>query len=246
MVWLILLACAPKVLVVPGPTGALGEPPEAYAERVPPPAGAATTELAEARSPASPEEDGPREQGKASRRGARKGGQDLARLAGAYVGRARLEGGGTVWRNDCSGLVCAVHAEAGIDVGGGSSIDLKAQAQARGVWHGRGSPAVGDVVFFDDTYDRNRNGRLDDELTHVAIVEEVAADGTLTLVHRGSKGVVRIAMNLERPDVHRADDGTELNSYLRARTSRDPRGTRYLTGELYVGHASFWSAPEAS
>ena len=42
--------------------------------------------------------------------------------------------------------------------------------------------------LFRDTYDRNRNRRRDDDLTHVAIVESVASDGTITLVHKGGEG----------------------------------------------------------
>ena len=35
------------------------------------------------------------------------------------------------------------------------------------------NPKPGDVVFFDNTYDRNKNKRLDDSLTHIAIVVSV-------------------------------------------------------------------------
>lgn len=149
---------------------------------------------------------------------------------------------GTTYRDDCSGLVCALYANADIDLGHRNTAALFELAQDLDVHHRKRVPDPGDVVFFDNTHDRNDNGRLDDDLTHLAVVEAVAADGTLTLVHRGSKGVVRIWMNLKRPDEHTDSDGRILNSYLRVRTSRDPAGTRYLAGELWRGSASFWSA----
>ena len=67
---------------------------------------------------------------------------------------------------------------------------------------------------FDNTWDRNGNGVRDDALTHIGIVETVDTDGTITLVHLGSKGVVRIQMNLQRPSVTKRE-GKVLNSYLR-------------------------------
>jgi hypothetical protein len=110
------------------------------------------------------------------------------------------------------------------------------------VLHHRHVPSPGDVAFFDDTYDRNGNGRLDDELSHVAIVESVDEDGTIHLVHVGSKGVVRIVMNLRRPEDHVDEAGKVLNDYLRAHADGDAPRTRYLAGELWAGFASFWKA----
>jgi hypothetical protein len=70
----------------------------------------------------------------------------------------------------------------------------------------------------------------------VGVVEKVARDGTITFVHRGSKGVARARMNLRHPTLHRArGGGVVANDYLR----RASRGSRaYLTGELFAGFAS--------
>ena len=149
---------------------------------------------------------------------------------------------GTTYRDDCSGLVCALYANADIDLGHRNTAALFELAQDLDVHHRKRVPEPGDVVFFDNTHDRNGNRRLDDELTHVAIVEALDADGTLHLVHLASAGVVRVRMNLEHPDTHKAPDGKVWNDFLRRQTSRDPKGTRYLSAQLYRGCASFWEA----
>ncbi len=167
-------------------------------------------------------------------------GDGIADAAVFYLGKGVLRCDGEQYRMDCSGFVDAAHARAGIDLGHANSAALWAIAGAHGV-AGR-APRVGDTVFFDNTHDRNGNRRLDDELTHVAIVEALDADGTLHLVHLASAGVVRVRMNLEHPDTHKAPDGKVWNDFLRRQTSRDPKGTRYLSAQLYRGCASFWEA----
>jgi hypothetical protein len=101
-------------------------------------------------------------------------------------------------------------------------------------WAGADWPSPGDLVFFDDTWDRNRNGRRDDPLTHVGLVEWVDVDGTVTFLHRGGQGVARAHLNLRRPDVARAPDGRSLNAPLRQRTSRADDGPA-LAGQLFTG-----------
>ena len=143
-------------------------------------------------------------------------------------------------RYDCSGMVNAAYARAGIDLAGANSAALFKMAKDRNVYHRRNTPRPGDIAFFDNTHDRNNNRRLDDKLTHVAIVEKVDSDGTITLIHKGGSGVTRTKMNLRRPATHKDDDGKVLNSHLRYRSSRDRRRTKYLTGQLWRGFGSLW------
>lgn len=164
------------------------------------------------------------------------GGTAIAKAATGFLGVAKLEVRGVAYRGDCSGLVEAALARAGWSYAG-SSADLWQTAQERGIAHRRKRPAPGDIVFFDNTYDRNGNGRLDDELSHTAIVETVAPDGTITMVHYASNGIVRLRMNLDRPH----DDN--VNDQLRAASRKDPGATKYLAGELWVGFASFYRSP---
>ena len=164
--------------------------------------------------------------------------------ARGFLGRSRLTVAGDTFRFDCSGLVEASLAAAGIPQKGSTAM-LFAEARDQRVLHRRHTPQPGDVAFFDDTYDRDGDGRLDDALSHSAMVEAVAPDGTITLIHIGSAGVVRFHMNLRHPEDARGPDGEPWNDALRAHKAADSRRTRYLAGELWVGFGSFWRVAPA-
>ena len=218
LLMMMMIGCAGSGLRIPGPLDALGQapPPPSFRE----PAGAADAAPERRSSPGDP----------------------VAEAAIYYVGKERLSYGGALYRWDCSGLIEAVYARAGLPITG-SSASLYERAQDLGVFHRNHRPSPGDVAFFENTYDRNGNGRLDDDITHVAVVTTVDDDGTITMVHKGGSGVSWLYMNLSQPGVYQSEDGRVLNSYLRSRSSRDPRGTRYLSGELWRGFASFWEEP---
>lgn len=206
----LLTGCAPKGMQLPGPLDTLGSAGGDAAD--------GSERAADRRSPRM--------------------GLVVARAAAGFIGAERLVVAGERYAWDCSGLVAAAYARAGLSLRG-SSADLYALSREVGVLHRRKRPLPGDVAFFDDTYDRNGNGRRDDELSHVAIVESVDADGTITMVHKGNKGVVRNRMNLLRPDVARSEEGAVLNDVLRA-GSRGRDGK--LTGELWRAFGSLWQA----
>jgi peptidoglycan DL-endopeptidase CwlO len=129
---------------------------------------------------------------------------------------------------DCSGYVLAAFRGAGLRVvlpphGSRSQALLAAGGSV-------GSPQPGDLALFHDTYDRNRNGKVDDGITHVALVEAVDGD-QVTLLHRGRR-VERLRMNLASPS-----DRT-LNDQVRYRRRRDPAQVRTLTGELFTTYAA--------
>ena len=143
--------------------------------------------------------------------------------------------------DDCSGFVRLAYLRGGIDLvshgflaGENAVTAIYRRAQTRGAFHQH--PRPGDLVFFRETYDRNRDGRRNDGLTHVAVVERVEPDGTLTFIHRGMKGIARSRMNLFFPRTHRVGQGGPvLNDFLRP-ASRGQRA--WLTGELFAGFAS--------
>lgn len=157
---------------------------------------------------------------------------------GFRVGRERFAG-------DCSGFVEAVYQWEGVPL---RALMRRAAPRDRAgvdaAWHAMeayGSvtrdgewPSPGDLVFWHDTYDRNRNGRADDGLTHVGIVLYVV-DHTVVFVHRGGRAVARGAMDTRRPGEARSATGEEVNSYLRR---RDPRldGVPVLAGALFAGY----------
>jgi probable lipoprotein NlpC len=148
---------------------------------------------------------------------------------------------------DCSGYVASVYQAEGVPL---RSLMVRAApressgvaaayqaARAFGVVFGGGGewPRPGDLVFLHDTYDRNRNGSLDDPFTHVGIVEGVHGDGTVSFLHRGGRAVVRGALTLDRPGQASSQDGRELNSTLRDKRPRAP-GAPVLAGQLFMGY----------
>ena len=157
------------------------------------------------------------------------------RITAAQSGEHLLTHTPRGYRSDCSGFVSAAYTKAGL------SMDETVQSlweRSRSDWrlHKRRKPKPGDIAFFDNTYDRNHNQRWDDKLTHVALVLEVARDGTVLLAHDGtSRGRVTFAMNLKQRHEHAADSGEVLNAFLRRKSQRDPARARYLAGELWRG-----------
>jgi peptidoglycan DL-endopeptidase CwlO len=140
-------------------------------------------------------------------------------------------------RDDCSGFVSAVLTKAGLPTDGSTRSLYDAAADAR-LLHKRRVPQVGDLVFFDDTYDRNDNRRLDDRLSHMGVVVAVDRDGTATIAHGGtSKGRTTMVMNLLYPTIEVDASGKRLNDPLRARGDRDPPATKYLASQLWRAFA---------
>ncbi|QSQ22996.1 CHAP domain-containing protein [Pyxidicoccus parkwayensis] len=144
--------------------------------------------------------------------------------------------------NDCSGFVRLAYLAAGIDLvahgflaGENAVSAIFRRALDVGTVH-HTAPRPGDLVFFRETYDRNRDGRRNDGMTHIGVVESVDADGTVTFIHRGGKGVARGRLNLSAPAKHQlANGGPILNDFIRPAT----KTTRaYLAGELFAAFAS--------
>jgi hypothetical protein len=166
----------------------------------------------------------------------REGSMDLA-LA-ARMGLAHRPRG---FRDDCSGFISGVLTGAGVPADA-SVMQFWELAEYYGVTHLRDVPYIGDLAFFDFTYDRDRNGRVDDLKTHIAIVTDVEPDGTIVMAHRGSKsGRTTIRMNLTIPTEHEDVGGAILNSWLHSE-AKSTWGGWHLTGELWSGFAS--PAPE--
>ncbi len=83
----------------------------------------------------------------------------MARSAESMVGRDTPDG----FRRDCSGFVCAAADRAGLVIDGGSD-DLWKLAEKAGTIHRHKRPLRGDLAFFDRTWDKNNNGRNDDDV----------------------------------------------------------------------------------
>lgn len=167
-------------------------------------------------------------------------GRRIAASASRLVGLKTLTRVTRQVPDDCTGVPRYVYRKYGIDLmdvesrpGENGVTLIHRRARKAGALHKR-TPRPGDLVFFRETYDRNRDGRRNDGLTHVGIVEKVEKDGTIVFVHRGSKGVSRARMNLKTPKA-RAADGRVVNDFLRPSTASS---RAYLTGELFSSFAS--------
>jgi hypothetical protein len=166
----------------------------------------------------------------------------IGATAARFVGAPRIEVGGRRLPFDCSGLARGVYLAHGVDLYEGVETDNTANGvrliyrhvERRGRLHRGPDVRPGDLVFFHDTWDRNGDGRVNDPLTHVGVVERLEQDGTVVFVSRVSRGVQRYRMNLAVPSAARAGDGRVLNDYLRRKRPGDPAGARYLTGELFA------------
>ncbi len=163
-------------------------------------------------------------------------------LAQHLVGKKRIVVDGKRYPEDCTGLIRGVFGGLGVDVmsraknGDNGVTAIYRYAQAHGRIYEGGWPVAGDIVFFRETYDLNRDGRINDGLTHIGLVESVLPDGTVTVIHRVARGVVRYHMNLEKKN-QRIDPATGqvLNDYIRpSRGNRKPR----LTSQLFAGYAT--------
>lgn len=172
-------------------------------------------------------------------------GRTLARRAARLVGHRSLRDVSRAFPDDCSGLVRYVYSGAGIDLlaptghtgrraAGGGSLSAELYRRARDRRLLRARPRPGDLVFFRDTYDRNRDGRRDDGITHVGLVESVTSAGEVTFVHRLGSGIVRSKLDRRHPRLRRDGRHQVRNDVLRRQTSTD---RAYLTGELLVGFA---------
>lgn len=169
--------------------------------------------------------------------GAKVAGEALAATAREFLGRKRVVAAGRTFPEDCAGLVRAVYAQHGLDlltdgVAGDNGVTaIWRFAQRHGELR-KDRPRPGDLVFFFETYDRNRDGRENDGLTHIGIVDRVDPDGTVQVIHRVAQGVVRYRMNLDRPRARTDAQGRVVNDWLReGRTAK-------LAGELFAAYGT--------
>lgn len=166
----------------------------------------------------------------------RLGPESLRIAAAARSALARRPKG---FRNDCSGYVSAALTAADLFDASGLSRDARvadywAWLEGEGAIHHNPIPVIGDLAFFDNTHDRDGNGRMDDKRTHIAIVVDVEPDGTVVLAHKGTNYAL-IRMNLLHPTEKESPDGTPWNSFLRRTGDRGNPLGMYRTAALWSG-----------
>ncbi len=169
---------------------------------------------------------------------------ELGAGARSLIGATELVVKGRRFSWDCTGTVLAIYWYAGIDLArdfgrysGGGVSRLYRTLQDASLLYTTREPILGDLVFWDDTYDADGDGTWDDPLTHVGMVMGTAGDGTISYVHLNyRKGIVIEWMDLREPDVHqRVRDGkvTIVNSPLRMAETGRLHPDRWLAGQLY-------------
>lgn len=159
--------------------------------------------------------------------------------ATSLLGVERLRHQGKSYRSDCSGFVTAAYDATGVQlirpgVDGVSATQMIFQTlKERGHLRSDSKLRPGDLVFFHNTWDRNKNRLRDDPFSHIGIVDSVKADGTTSFFHYASGRVKRSTMNLRhRNEARDPESGKTWNSTLRR------GGGRVLAGQLFyrAGH----------
>src|SRR2546422_9274670 len=103
---------------------------------------------------------------------------------------------------DCSGYLHALYERAHFDLfsearpGDNGVRAIVRWGQRYGHLYRAQLAAPGDLGFFDNSYDRNGDRRLNDRLTHAGLVEQAVPDGTLLIVHATNHRLVGRAMDL--------------------------------------------------
>ncbi len=103
-------------------------------------------------------------------------------------------------------------------------------------------PEIGDLIFWDNTHDRNGDKAWNDQLTHVGLVIAVDDDGTITYLHHDyRRGIIKAYMNLLAPDLGQVkqEDGSIkiYNSAMRMSSQRYLNPDRWLASHLFRSFA---------
>ena len=168
----------------------------------------------------------------------------LAEGARSILGRKQLVVRGRRFNMDCTGVVLAVYWYAGIDLArdfgrftGNGVSRIYHTLERRDLLYTTTSPLVGDIIFWDNTYDENEDTRWNDPLSHVGMVVRVDDDGTITYVHYHiRKGISNDYMNLRNPGVQSEIENGRMkviNSPLRLAVPGRPHPPDWLSGQLY-------------
>lgn len=165
-------------------------------------------------------------------------------LMGIKYNTQGIEVNGKKFTIDCIGTIRAAFWGAGIDIaqdfykytGNGVAL-LYFSLKERDALKKDKVPAVGDVIFWDNTWDKNGDGVFgNDPLTHAGIVLEIDNDGTIKYLHASvSKGVTIGVMNLHTPSLWQNETGKIINSgmYLGSYYGNPQNPPQWTSGDLF-------------
>jgi hypothetical protein len=168
----------------------------------------------------------------------------LAEGARKVLGRRHLVVRGRSFPYDCTGLVLAIYWYAGIDLArdfeqysGNGVLRLYHSLERENLLYSSPHPTTGDIIFWDNTYDRNGDGAWNDSLTHVGMVLASHPDGNIQYVHLNyTRGIVIESMSLLEPDLHKKLVRGQLrilNSPIRLKEPGRLHPPLWLAGQLY-------------
>ncbi len=179
--------------------------------------------------------------------------RDIVEAAHMYRGAEKLRVRGRDFRMDCTGAVAALYWHAGIDLlaplaeyRGNGVTRLYRFMEDKGLTASSDDPAPGDIIFWDNTYDRNEDGRANDLLTHTGVIVSTEADGTVVYFHHNYRhGLVFERMNIRDPDTHMKvvkGEKVLMNSPMRMRGS--PNFELWLAAQLLRSYGRAWKLGE--
>ena len=137
---------------------------------------------------------------------------------------------GKHFNSDCSGFVLAAYQSAGLDLlDNKRELDYETDdnlvqviykmSENKG-WLHSDIPLPGDLIFFNNTYDKNNNGIVDDPLTHIGLVHSMNTEGTVFFYHllNPEHGILLSRLNRNHPLDPEKNDPLSQNrdSYLAA------------------------------
>lgn len=166
----------------------------------------------------------------------------LLEQAKKLLGKNSVDVNGRHFNLDCTGVVLGIYYGAGIDLAaefpkytGNGVKRLYNIMRDHNLLYNTRYPQPGDLIFWDNTYDANGNGRFDDYLTHVGMVTEVRPDGTIIYIHHHlRKGIVLEQMNLNDPNTYTTEkDGKTIIVNSPMRRKGDPKTNgKWLASQL--------------
>lgn len=144
---------------------------------------------------------------------------------------------------DCIGTLSAIFYSAGIDIreefhryGGNGVSRFYYTLKERELLFREKSPEPGDVIFWDNTWDKNEDGQFgNDPLTHAGLVIKTEPDGTIHYLHANYVyGIVVEVMNLKRPSLRVDENGKRINTAMHVDSGNSTkRPKRWLSGDLF-------------
>lgn len=155
---------------------------------------------------------------------------------------AKVTVNGRAFTLDCIGTVSAAWWGAGVDLQrdfkkypGDGVNRLYESLKSWGALSWARTPAPGDLIIWDNTWDVAGDPNFPDGHTHAGIVLSVADDGTVAYIHESvTRGVVVAYLNLYQPDVGlRGDKVVNSPMYLGSNFNKKDNPPRWTSGQLW-------------